>query len=52
MRLREGDVRTLHRFQLGAQQLLLGGGPVWPPLDPEFSFREASAALRASPSRS
>jgi 2-polyprenyl-6-methoxyphenol hydroxylase-like FAD-dependent oxidoreductase len=28
-RLREGDVRTLHRFQLGAQQLLLGGGPVW-----------------------
>ena len=28
-RLREADVRTLHRMQLAAQQLLVGGGPVW-----------------------
>jgi 2-polyprenyl-6-methoxyphenol hydroxylase-like FAD-dependent oxidoreductase len=27
-RLREGDVRTLHRLQLGVQRVLLGRGPL------------------------
>ena len=76
-RLREDDVRTLHRLQLGAQSVLLSQGSTnpfkkWlisgalplflrspllpvvqrriffgaplPPLDPAFSFREASGA--------
>jgi 2-polyprenyl-6-methoxyphenol hydroxylase-like FAD-dependent oxidoreductase len=74
-RIREGDVRTLHRLQLGVQRVLLGQGPLakWlfpkvlplflnspllplmqrriffgaplPPLDPAFSFREASGRV-------
>jgi len=27
-RVREGDVRTLHRLQLGVQRVLLGQGPL------------------------